>query len=104
MSGTPTSHTYNNSAIGSAGEDFERAGQQQQWSNNSMLSHRRCNSAPNISSSWRGAGLPSLPSGVLAPDLRDHTIPEGRRFEVSRGPKSAPSERRETLEDVLCFI
>lgn len=56
------------------------------WSNNSTLSHRRCNSAPNISSislsSWRGAGLPCLSSGVLAPGLRDHTIPEGRRFEV----------------------
>lgn len=79
MSGTPTSHTYNAAGSSASGEEIERP---VQW-NNSMLSHRRCNSAPNISSSWRSASLPSLPSGVLAPDLRDHTIPEGRRFEAS---------------------
>lgn len=103
MSGTPPSHTYNNnkavsSAAAAAGEDFERAGQ---WNNNSLLSHRRCNSAPNISSSWRGAGLPSLPSsGVLAPDLRDHTIPEGRRFEASQACFGGKQGRLV----VLCFI
>lgn len=85
--GTPASHTYNN-VVSSAGD--ERAGQ---WSNNTMLSHRRCNSAPNISSSWRGASLPSLPSGVLAPDLRDHTIPEGRRFEASTQPTHSSVEK-----------
>lgn len=73
MSGTPTSHTYN---VSSSGEDFERGGGQ--WNNNSMLSHRRCSSAPML------GNLPSLPSGALAPDLRDHTIPEGRRFEASK--------------------
>lgn len=65
--------------------------------NNSMSQHRRCNSAPNImegitagsrgSSNWRNAGLPCLSSVVPAPGLRDHAIPEGRRFEVPTSRK-----------------
>ncbi|CAM9945579.1 unnamed protein product, partial [Scytosiphon promiscuus] len=70
--------------------------------NNSMSQHRRCNSAPNImegitagargSSNWRNAGLPCMSSVVPAPGLRDHAIPEGRRFEALEPPLQ-PSTR-----------
>lgn len=75
-----TSHTREHESVGGAATSSA-------WNNSMSLSHRRCNSAPNISSisssSWRGAaGLPCPSSGTVAPDLRDHTIPEGRRFEV----------------------
>lgn len=60
------------------------------------LRHRRVHSAPNIMAGmteehsdgtrlprWRGAGLPCPSSDVLPASLREHAIPEGRRFEVN---------------------
>lgn len=64
-------------------ETFGRGGAAVPWNSPMLSHHRRCSSAPNFLSSWRGAGLPSLSSGVLAPRLRDHTIPEGQRLEAS---------------------
>ncbi|CAM9321317.1 unnamed protein product [Ectocarpus sp. 12 AP-2014] len=67
----------------------------------SLSQHRRCNSAPNmltagescVSSSAAGSRAVSnwrnksgLSSGVPAPALRDHAIPEGRRFEALEPP------------------
>lgn len=66
----------------------------------SLSQHRRCNSAPNMltagescsSSSAAGSRAVSnwrnksgFSSGAPAPGLRDHAIPEGRRFEVKPG-------------------
>lgn len=60
------------------------------------LGHRRVHSAPNImegmntkpsssgSSRWRSSALPWLSSDAISPSLREHAIPEGRRFEVSK--------------------
>ena len=59
------------------------------------LGHRRVHSAPNImegmksklsssgSARWRSSALPPwLASDAISPGLREHAIPEGRRFEV----------------------
>ena len=77
--GDTMSHASNAEAV----ETFGRGSPSDGWNPTMLSHHRRCSSAPNFLSSWRGAGLPSLSSGLLAPRLRDHTIPEGRRFEAS---------------------
>lgn len=58
----------------------------------SSLGHRRVHSAPNIMAGieappqagtrWRGDSVPWHAPDVLTRNLRDHAIPEGRRFEV----------------------
>ncbi|CAM9370992.1 unnamed protein product [Ectocarpus fasciculatus] len=96
-----SSRTYNNSHNNNLPSEGETIAA---WK--SLSQHRRCNSAPNmltagessssssaagsraVSSSWRNksGAPPCLSSGAPAPGLRDHAIPEGRRFEALEPP------------------